>query len=342
MASSRALFLALAATLAARPAAAECGPYAVDPNTAALWHFEEGEGTITIDAARRIIAMLDGATFSPITAPIGGSRFSLDVGLGRFATVAPFPALNPREQITIEAWVRPRALPSNRSSVVIRKNEIFLGENYSLELVGPDTIRFTLNVGGSIQLVAGGGAFRLDEWMHVAGTYDGSSMKVWVNGEVAGRNDNVSGAIAFDAAPLLIGRAEIPEAFEGLIDEVRISNRARTVDEFHLDVRSLETFTDRPLATTGTRVRAFARLQVPCGGTFALEITQENPRGGVRVLECRPNLVAPPGLDVMRVIREHVFDGSEPAGTYRMRVRLWDPASRVLLHDESVSLRFLP
>lgn len=67
-------------------------------------------------------------------------------------------------------------------------------------------------------------------WTHVAGTYDGSALTVWINGVRAGSRA-ITGATCRNDRPLAVGAknypAGSPEAFwDGQLDDVRIYNRA--------------------------------------------------------------------------------------------------------------------
>ena len=68
----------------------------------------------------------------------------------------------------------------------------------------------------------------LDRWYHVAMTYDGSSLKLYVDGELDG-SCSVSGTVITTTQPVRIGGgapAGDPLHFKGLIDEVELFNRA--------------------------------------------------------------------------------------------------------------------
>ena len=73
----------------------------------------------------------------------------------------------------------------------------------------------------------------LDEWAHVVAQVDGGTHRYWVNGELAGEpgGKNPPPGKA-DTADALVGKThEGNRQFLGLIDEVRIWNRALTEDE---------------------------------------------------------------------------------------------------------------
>jgi hypothetical protein len=73
-------------------------------------------------------------------------------------------------------------------------------------------------------------------WTHVAGSYDGSLLRFYLNGEVVAETE-ASGAIYNGVNPLLIGGNDEPDSwFPGRIDEVRIYDRALTAGEIQMDM----------------------------------------------------------------------------------------------------------
>jgi hypothetical protein len=79
--------------------------------------------------------------------------------------------------------------------------------------------------------VAGGPTLPVDQWTHVAVTHDGTTMRYFQNG-VQVASAPAGGAIASSSGPLSIGGNAIwGEWFSGLIDEVRVHNRALTAAE---------------------------------------------------------------------------------------------------------------
>jgi hypothetical protein len=79
-------------------------------------------------------------------------------------------------------------------------------------------------------------AMVLDIWTHLTFTYDGSMLRMFVNGaEVS--SQAASGAAASTAGVLRIGgNAYWGEYFKGIIDEVRLYNRALTATEIQTDM----------------------------------------------------------------------------------------------------------
>jgi hypothetical protein len=78
----------------------------------------------------------------------------------------------------------------------------------------------------------------LNIWSHVAATYDGATLRLYVNGtQVSSRA--VTGNIAVSTGQVRIGGNNVwGEYFAGLIDEVRIYNRALTATEIATDMNA--------------------------------------------------------------------------------------------------------
>jgi Concanavalin A-like lectin/glucanases superfamily len=70
-------------------------------------------------------------------------------------------------------------------------------------------------------------------WTHIAGTYNGSTLTIWINGHTAGSHA-VTGKTCANNEPLAVGAKNAPakgllEAFwDGQLDDVRVYNRALT------------------------------------------------------------------------------------------------------------------
>ena len=85
--------------------------------------------------------------------------------------------------------------------------------------------------GGEPEMVISTHQFSLNTWRHVGATWDGSTLSLYVDGQLEGARA-LSGTIQFSGDPLTIGRHNLAgRGFDGLIDEVEFFNRALSASE---------------------------------------------------------------------------------------------------------------
>lgn len=171
----------------------------------------------------------------------GASALMFD-GNNSSVTCPATPSLNLTEQVTIEAWINPAGWGSMAN---LGMGRIIEKSNFSVLLIGqggsynPQSLALWLSTSGSspgfINTTAN--SIKLNEWQHLAVTYDGSSsaVKMFINGieqplkNIAG---TPSGYIKDNAAiDLKIGSSANRLAFDGTIDEVRIWNIVRSASD---------------------------------------------------------------------------------------------------------------
>jgi hypothetical protein len=148
-------------------------------------------------------------------------------------------ALRPLDEVSACAWINFSEGQSNARVVVKGENDY---EAYDIEINGY-RLKFLVRDGGDI---TGEGKYEdyfaestvdiyRDEWVHVAGTCDSNAVKCYINGEVAGTN-NEANEIEFlsqNTDDLAIGGQ--PDAsdnpFTGMIDDVRVYNYGLSAEE---------------------------------------------------------------------------------------------------------------
>src|SRR6185503_4440102 len=90
--------------------------------------------------------------------------------------------------------------------------------------------------GGSERHAPGLATLPLNVWTHLATTYDGTTMRLYVNGVEVG-SKAYAGSIATSGGVLSIGGNGVwSEYFKGWIDEVRVYNRALTATDIQRDM----------------------------------------------------------------------------------------------------------
>ncbi len=143
-----------------------------------------------------------------------------------------------RDQITLMVWVRPGPnLTADWRNIVGKSPTNVLGNNtfsYSIRSDNSGALRFSLNLGGWQYVL--GPTLVQDTWYHITGTYDGTRLTLYVDAKSAGTTQ-ASGKINVVTDPVCIGNlvnaagASQNEYWSGVIDEVRIWNRALAEDE---------------------------------------------------------------------------------------------------------------
>jgi hypothetical protein len=136
------------------------------------------------------------------------------------------------QQLTIESWVfiDEYAPPGDTRRWLINKNGNE-GNNGHYALLLHDEKPFAyLNIGGQFQAEANT-RLALKQWQHVAMTYDGVTLKVFLNGVECGATAVNRARTPWDRSLVIGRRQDGPFAFTGLLDEVRIYNRALPADE---------------------------------------------------------------------------------------------------------------
>jgi uncharacterized delta-60 repeat protein len=133
--------------------------------------------------------------------------------------------LAPAAAITVEAWINKSGNLPAGSSVLIKTSGDNWDDGYGLSSFTDNRIHFWINDYNSHEAAANWP----DGWHHFAGTYDGSAIRIYVDG-VENTSVNYTGSISSSNKPLRIGSGENGAAwyfFRGGADEVRLSRVAR-------------------------------------------------------------------------------------------------------------------
>jgi hypothetical protein len=185
------------------------------------WAFNETTGQVASDSSGQ--GNTGACTgISWVTGHLGNAA-AFD-GMTSLVQVAEDASLDPYA-ISIAAWINPVDWNGNRR--IVQKGQYddqyrLLAENgvFKFDIAGVGVITTTLPAPGA--------------WTHVAGTYDGATMRLYVNGtQVA--STPATAVMSATPDPLLIGAKTAMstggDLFYGMIDEVHIDGRALTQAE---------------------------------------------------------------------------------------------------------------
>ena len=199
-----------------------------DPDLMAHWKLDDGSGSIASDASGN---GNDGMLVNGPVWTLGGFNGALIFdGQNDHVIVDSAPlAMDTWSGITVVAWVK------NDVGVGAEMDDIvswwrwtgYPCTDCSFLLTHHGNNQYFFSFGDTF---VSGGTVSTD-WTFVVATYDGSMMRLYINGsEVA--SAPYSGGIPFSSADLIIGsQADNSNYFDGIIDEVKIYGRALTAQE---------------------------------------------------------------------------------------------------------------
>ena len=134
------------------------------------------------------------------------------------------------KEFTMEAWVFPTATQVGDGIIINKEN------SYEMALRTGDLFMFAINAGAWDWF--GGGKPTMNEWHHLAVTYDGTTTQGWIDGKAApdptGANTLPLTPSDGDENPFQVGHRVGSSPFTGIIDEVRISDAVRYTKDFDL------------------------------------------------------------------------------------------------------------
>ncbi len=223
-----------------------------DPTLVGCWPMEEGSGTELIDAtANGNDAVVTGAP-SWITGKIGQG---LDLsGTGQYATVPDSNSLDITDAITLSAWIKPEK--TGTQNIFKKTTGTTTANGYELSLSNPGYVFIRFN---------GNANYRLDStitypndgntWMHIAATYDGTTIRMYINGELNNSSTPPSTKIVSNITALGIGAEPAStriNLFQGVIDDARIYNRALSLEEIQALAGLTPPTADLTVTTSGT------------------------------------------------------------------------------------------
>ena len=145
---------------------------------------------------------------------------------GGCAVVESCAAFSVTTGLTVTCWVKTERAGQSQAWIV---NRVLGGGESTGFRLGVMNGRPCFNVPLTAwsHTVASSKALPTGRWVHLAGTFDGQSLRVYMGGELCGTLER-PGRVNANAFPLCLGAytPDHPAHFEGLLDEVRLYSRA--------------------------------------------------------------------------------------------------------------------
>ena len=218
------------------------GPYDPDFFTVGLWHFDETAGATTPDASGNLlegtlkqgVVRTDTARYSRSMRYTGQTDGYVEIDFQ--------PVLNFHDNaFTMELWFQMSSKPD--PYYILLKRGIGTTMQYELALAAESqdergVMGRVQDALGNLHMVHTGSMDSLNtgQWYHVAMTWDRDTLKIFLNGLLKDAKPLRTNLIYQASEKLAFGASAYGNApFHGYIDEVRISNIAREIWEYHVN-----------------------------------------------------------------------------------------------------------
>jgi hypothetical protein len=221
----------------------------------ASYDFNEASGTTVNDAAFGVgTDVANNGTFpagtgvvrTPDRSAIAGGALRLTGTAGSFVTI-PDPgttsSLDLTSAMTLEAWVRPDSVAGWMNVILKDSGTAGTGVGYALyansNTDGGAGTYIRTTGSASDRHATAPKRLPVNTWHHLAATFAGGALTIYVDGVQAAKITGVLGTLVQSNGALSIGGdARWDELFKGVIDDVKIFNRALTAAEITADAAS--------------------------------------------------------------------------------------------------------
>ena len=162
---------------------------------------------------------------SPLRVVVGKRGKALELNGADYVDIAAVPDLNLKDALTIALWINPARVGGVR---LVDKTPPGMPEGYLLDTHPTNSLRLIMVPG---TLDEQGVLLPVGEWSHVAATYDGKALRLYLNGSQLAEMP-ATGQIKPTDLPLRLGAdTQGGNRFTGLMEDVRLYRRALSLEE---------------------------------------------------------------------------------------------------------------
>ena len=186
-----------------------------------FWKFDDESGTAPVDSSGsgNDGVFVSSPSWATSSSCIVGGCLSLDSG--DTVEVSSFSGLSD-EEVTVAGWVY---MDTSSNGRLLEHD--WSSDGWTLRSTSAGNLRFGVRQSGSTYNATESGAAETGVWQFWAGTYDGETVKFYLDGG-EGASTNLSGGV-LDEEEIV----EMGDSLDGFIDEVRVYNRALSEGEIH-------------------------------------------------------------------------------------------------------------
>ena len=195
-----------------------------DPSLVGWWKLDETSGLTAADSS---LFGNDGIlTSGEWTNGVVGGALEFD-GTDGYISVPSSSSLQLTSALTIAGWIKANSWDSgNDVDPIARKGE-GNPNNYQLAVVDGRATFYLDGGEADDDGFVGNTPLNTDQWYHIAATWDGVAVRIYVDGVVDNDpSDSRGDAIGTDTRPFYLGGRSGADLFDGTLDDIRLYNRA--------------------------------------------------------------------------------------------------------------------
>lgn len=187
------------------------------------WNLNENAGSVATDGKSTNNGAITGASWGT---GVSGSCLNFN-GINSNVNIPNATNLNPINELTMMAWAKTL---ENKTTKIFQKGDwdghgIGQGkwDGWNVHIRGENNVSYSIHWGQGLPI--------LNEWYHLAATYDGTTLKMYVNGQLK-NSMTVGGKLKVNSRTASIGSDNAAQKFfNGSIDEVKFFAKALSQTE---------------------------------------------------------------------------------------------------------------
>ncbi|REJ80289.1 MAG: hypothetical protein DWQ36_12680 [Acidobacteria bacterium] len=205
---------------------------------AGRWSFDEGSGGFALDSSPGArVGTLEGPAWDT-SAPDGSSASLLFDGVDDRVDLGTFDLAG--GAVSLAAWMRADDFEHMDGRLISKATGVEEDGHYwmlsTIQQAGEHRLRVRLRTGGeTTTLIASSGPLVAGTWHHAAATWDGGTLRLFLDGVPVGSVALIGSIDTAPSVPVAIGdQPQGGRPFDGAIDSVRLYARALTVEEIEV------------------------------------------------------------------------------------------------------------
>lgn len=203
-----------------------------------LWLLDDGKGDIAKDSSGRghDAEIFDGKWID------GKFNQALQFEDGTHMEVPDHKDFHFIDKFSLELWANIENLPKDHVGIPGKGHDEAVGSFvfHPTKLNAKEfELRFYISQGGDWPSIKTG-AISFEEWHHLAGTYDGAELRIYVDGELEASQAQKGKINVSEGAPFKFAHDFGGRTIVGILDEIRISDNAQPQDKIRKSMEGLE------------------------------------------------------------------------------------------------------